>query len=107
MGPVEMRMHEDGHGAWETQAPVRIWASSRSRVWIPRSSIDRHRFEKEIHHLEHSRLVHIHWWLNRSPQQILNASNLGPKLNRKSGGNNKKMLITSKYGRRNTRASPN
>lgn len=53
--PVEMRMHGDGHGAL-----VRIWASSRSRVWIPSSSVDRHRFKKKIYYLEHSRHVHIH-----------------------------------------------
>lgn len=61
--PVEMRMHGDGHGAL-----VRIWASSRSRVWIPSSSVDRHRFKKKIYHLEHLHLVHIHRWLNRSAQ---------------------------------------
>ena len=66
MGPVEMLMHGDGHETRNSRAPVRIWASSSSRVWITKA-IDRHRFKK-IYHQEHSRLVHTHRWLNRYPQ---------------------------------------
>lgn len=44
--------------------------------------------QEKIYHLEHSSLVQIHRWLNRSPQLILDGSNLDSKLRRKSDGNN-------------------
>lgn len=31
-GALEIAMHGDGHETWGLREPVRIWASSRSRV---------------------------------------------------------------------------
>lgn len=104
MGALEIPLHGDGHETWELREPVRIWASSRSRVWIPSQSIVT--YTRKTYHLEYSRLVHIHQWLNRSPQLVLDRSQFHYELSRRRTAAIARNSLSPAIVTRATRASP-